>query len=1458
MKRLLRFTTYLALILGLASTCLSAADPLRVYIRSGEKTHGPGAHDHPRFLAEWMPLLNARGAVATGSDQFPSAAQLAETDVLVLNAGNAGDITGPNRANLHDYLTRGGGLVVLHAGAVAKDHAWYKSIIGGSWQQGTTKWLEAPMHLYFADRHHPITTNVSNWAMEDEIYYDMDLSDDIHVLATAYTPKAIDTQGRGNQEAQARAAEAVATKKAVNIYDHQPQIWTYERSFLPNASPYRAFVSIPGHFYENFNRPNYRAILLRGIAWAGHRANVDELCLPSELGDALIYPADGPIHPRKASANFEVHPEFEVKLVASEPLIEKVINVTWDEKGRLWVCETPEYPNGRRISESAVWQDSGTLKPNQPKRRAEDRISILTDTDGDGVMDTKKVFADDLELITSFVLYRNGAIAATSPDIWFLEDTTGDGTADKRTKLYTGLGTRDTHSLINNLRWGHDGWIYATHGYSTGDVTSPDGTTKFGRDGSGVVRFKPDGSAFEQFNSRNGNTWGLDITWDGQVFWTQPTSGTVFFHSVVPEPILAHGKIPGTNSWKGMIINQRTFPAIEWPEQAYVQIDQVGRFTAAAGCAIYEGGAWPDQWNYSYFTAEPTLNIVHHQFIKPDGVSYSVSKEKGREETEFIRSTDLWFRPIETRIGPDGALYLVDFYNQAVMHNDTRGPKHGPANAAIRPDRDHYHSRIWQVQHKQAKTLPALDLDRDDLDGLLAAIKTSPNAHVKKTALRLARENHASDPRVAAATPTMGSVAERAYHNAMVAKTPAARSAILDSYVTATDDWTRSAILAGTHSARTDWLLVALESPHGETLSSFVTVLSPAIQPRNAARLTAAVGQSTSPLSGQILSGIARVGKALPPLDAATTANLRQLINRSDTTAAAILLTSAWDTKGTLDSTVNPVAKQLLAKLGNSNWTDSQRAAAVAALLSLPQTRDPTLAKIATLLTDPKTSPTSQKALLLAVGQLTDRATSKLLVDTYVKTKNPAVFEVIIQRQEFSLALLKAIESNRLAPAALGPPNIDRLLRHPVRPVNRLASSVLGTSIQTSAEKDALIAQLLPAVSKPGDIANGRKIFAAACAICHKFGDVGQIDVGPPLAGIGSHGAAELLQAIVDPNRSVEPNYWQWNITTKQNQTYSGVIIRETTAGITLRNQGGDIEINSADISQRENTRRSLMPEGFGGLGEQNLRDLINYITASAQAPTTAAAAPAGDPTPKTGGPRDAPLPALEPIIWEAGKTRVLMISGGSSHQFGQFFGGTDRATLKAAGFSVNYTEDRDQATTALAAGEADVALISVNRKFFDTPEYRNALMAFAASGKGIIMHHPGTWYGYKEWPELNAQIVGGGARGHDKIAPYSVDNVQPTHPIMRGVPASFTVEDELYYINAEPAKIPVNTAPITVLAQSSPSKKFRAAHPIVWITQHPKSRIVGFTIGHDERAHDLIPYKTLLTNAVQWASERK
>jgi uncharacterized protein len=1647
----------------LSSFTTAFQEPLRVFIRSGPKSHGPGAHDYPRFLKEWVPLLNSRGASATGAEAFPTKAQLDQTDVLILHAQEAGNITdATERRNLGDFLARGGGLVVIHAGAVSNDPDWFKSIVGGSWRNGTTKWLEGPMNLYFNDHESPITNGVSNWGMDDEIYYDMDLSPAARILASAYTPKA----SMRDANAQKRADALTAGGTRVSIYDAQPQMWTYERTADGGRTPYRAFVSIPGHLYENFNRPNYRALLLRGIAWAAKRPNVDQLLASNERGDALRYVDGGPTRPDRAAEKIEVHPEFDLSLVAAEPLIAKAMNLDWDERGRLWVSETPEYPNGRRALNAPAWRDSGALKP-QPTRDPEDTVSILTDTNGDGVMDKKQVFADKLELVTGFVFYKSGVIAATSPDIWYLEDTNGDEVADQRTKLYTGLGTSDTHSVINNLRWGLDGWIYATHGYSAGMVTSADGTKNFGRDGSGVVRFKPDGSAFEQYSSRGGNTWGLDITWDGQVFWTQPTSGTVLFHTLLPETVLAAGKIAGTTSYKGMITNQTTYPLMKWPEQAYVQIDWVGQFTAAAGCAIYDGGAWPEKWRYAYFTGEPTLNIVHQQFVRTDGVSYTTSKESGREQTEFIRSRDMWFRPIETRVGPDGALYIVDFYNQAVIHNDTRGPQHNAANAALRPDRDHYFGRIWRVQHKQAKKLDVPVLDRRDLPALLRVMQTSPNAHVKQTAWRLARENFAGDARLPARP--MGSQPLALYERSKGAASPAQRKAVLDGFAAATDNWTKSAYVAAASTQPAAYVTDAFAYERPQALNEFVVSVLPAALPAGAESLivsAATAPASAAPLKAAVVRDIGRSDATPATLGGATVKALQTLLDDPATTAAVLPVIARWDKAGALGTAPDARAKALLGELAQPATADDRRVELAASLLAVPARRGDALGAVAPLLTDAALPVALRTRLIGAVGERGGADADAVLIAALARSNSTLVVDQLLRRPDSAQALIAALKKGTVTTANLGPTNVARLRTHPNRQVATEAAAYFDSIASATRAKSDIIASLLPEVEKPGDAAKGRTLFTGTCSVCHKFNDLGKSDVAPALTGMGTHGRAELLAHIIDPNREVDPSYWQWNVTTRRGETLAGVIASENAASITMRSPAGDVEVRKDDIATRENTRRSLMPEGLEALGADVLRDILTFMTGADQkfrvvdlraaytadsrrgfrvederdltvtlnkfgdvsvagvpffvmdpaksanglnlvalkggpgrenlsdgfplrieipmngvaaslhflggvgawawptggdpargirvmrvtvhyadgtseehvlkngehfadtfsnaevplstnagpltrtgqlryfalnlgkkaelaklvlesfdtdvvpatiaitagtdpatvktpssaAPAASAAAQAGAtqaganqaPGPKEGGRGDAPLPETKPIVWTAGKTKVLIIGGGSAHNFGLFFGTTDRATLEAAGFSVNYTEDRDQAAAEI--GKADVAVISVNRQFFDTPEYRKALFDFAAAGKGLVMLHPGTWYGYAQWPELNAAIVGGGARNHDRIAKFAVNTVKGDHPVMKGVPASFEVEDELYYVNAEADKVPPGTATIEVLAETSPSVRYKQPHPSVWITRHPTARIVGIALGHDERVHDMTAFKTLLVNAVRWA----
>ena len=732
MKKTINLLVVTALLV--ASLSATAAEPLRVFIRGGVKTHGPNQHDHPRFLKEWTTLLGDRGMQVTGDLDFPEPEQLEKTDVMIIYAADGMKIAGTQRADLEKFLKRGGGLVVLHDGVVSGDqHEWCKSTIGGAWRwpsadvpkDKATKWFEGNVGICWVDQDHPISKGISNFDWKDEIYYDMDLAPDIGVLATSFH----------------------------NVFVIAPQVWTYEKTISGGATPYRAFVSLPGHDFDVFNSPQYRAILMRGIAWAGKRTSVDEFCKKEEL-DSLLYPPGGPLPAKDALKTFNLHPEFNISLVADEKLAEKIMSVEWDTKGRMWVVETPEYPGGRDINKNDGKITPWRLRnPNEfpiggkEKRANRDRISILEDTNGDGVMDKKTVFADGLELATSVVLYKDGAIVTQAPDILWIRDTDGDGKADKFQVLSTGWGTGDTHSVTSNLRWGADGWVYGSVGYSAGDVSSGDGTKKFGRISAGIYRFRPDGSALEQISSGACNTWGCEIAPDGEIFFSTATCGQPILHVVMPDKVISRSGVAGVRSANPIMEENKVFPGRKEARQPYVQIDWVGAWTAAAGATIYDGGAWPTKWqgpSWSFFLHEPTVWLMHHEFLDPNGVTYKGRREEARKETHFLTSTDYWFKPIHSRVGPDGALYLVDMYNQIAVHNDTRGPAHGARNAASRPDRDHHFTRVYRIQHKEAHALPPFDLNSKKAAKLVAMLD-HPNGWVRTTANRLLSEGAGRD-----------------------------------------------------------------------------------------------------------------------------------------------------------------------------------------------------------------------------------------------------------------------------------------------------------------------------------------------------------------------------------------------------------------------------------------------------------------------------------------------------------------------------------------------------------------------------------------------------------------------------------------------------------------------------------------------------------------------------------------
>jgi uncharacterized protein len=252
-----------------AQSASQAPAPLRIFLRGGPKNHGPagnGLHDSEVWVREWRPLLASRGATVDGGLGFPTAAQLDNTDVLVMFAANAGTILGDERTRLEKFLKRGGGIVCLHDAVVtAQEPQWFKTIVGGAWENGVAKYFEGENTYYYVNAEHPITKGASNFTIEDEVYWNLHMMPDAQVLAVSMQP----------------APRGVVTQAERGIGMLIPQIWVYHHQ-LEGGQPYRAFVSLLGHHFSTFESPHVRAIILRGIAWAGKRP-VESLTTPEEV-----------------------------------------------------------------------------------------------------------------------------------------------------------------------------------------------------------------------------------------------------------------------------------------------------------------------------------------------------------------------------------------------------------------------------------------------------------------------------------------------------------------------------------------------------------------------------------------------------------------------------------------------------------------------------------------------------------------------------------------------------------------------------------------------------------------------------------------------------------------------------------------------------------------------------------------------------------------------------------------------------------------------------------------------------------------------------------------------------------------------------------------------------------------------------------------------------------------------
>jgi len=707
----------------LFTAALVSAAPLRVLVVS----------DNDAATRGTVAYLTKGGAQVSTAN-VASTEALAKADVVVLYQSKFAAYPASAQQALGAFAKRGGGVVAVHGAIAAGDVEFGKKVFGGAWTSESQKFGNNMLLCIRTDAH-PVTMSASTFDLQDDTVYDLALNENIFVLGSAFTPKVTNDR-RKSTEAKDRAS----------IYDIQPQLWVHE------AGDHRSAVFLAGANAGTLDHVSFRTFIARATAWTAKRPSTDELCAKSDLED-VRYPTGGPRRGPDAVAQFKLQPGFKVSVLATEPLINKPIAMQWDERGRLWVAETPEYPNGRRPLNAEAWKEGGVLAPGNYDRPAHDKISVLVSSKNDGVFDQKVIFHEGLELITGFCIYKDGVIVVAQKNIVWLRDTNGDGKADKEEVLFGGFTPGDTHFVANHFIVAPDGWIYASNG-GGGTATHAKTGEAMARLSPGTFRFKPDGSAIEQVASQGGNSFGNEVTSDMELYHGKATNGNPIQHVVLPEQILA--KAPGTPAKAFNSVNRgRPVVRADMPDRApLMQIDQVGHYSAGCAAAVYEGGAWPKEYHGTVWMSEPILDIVHHEKLVLDGAFYR--GELLLENKEWLRSADHWFCPIDISFGPDGAMYILDFYTPVVAHNDTRGPQHSKSGASVRPDREHYFGRIYRIQHEKAPTFGHPDLAKADAAGLVEAF-SHPSKVVRFNALRVLMDRDAAVQ--AAAVPLLANVA---------------------------------------------------------------------------------------------------------------------------------------------------------------------------------------------------------------------------------------------------------------------------------------------------------------------------------------------------------------------------------------------------------------------------------------------------------------------------------------------------------------------------------------------------------------------------------------------------------------------------------------------------------------------------------------------------------------------------
>ena len=1177
-----------------------------------------------------------------------SAKNLAGYDGLIVYA-NIDAITPEHEKALLEYVEGGKGFIPLHCATYCfRNSAKVVDLMGGQFlRHGTGTFRVTP-----AVKEHPITKGFGGFESWDETY--------VHTK---------------HNEKDRTVLEYRESRK-------EKEPWTWVRT----QGKGRVFYTAWGHDERTFGHPGFHNLVERGIRWACHddpsavpnffdkpeMVGPSKNVKPFEFAEAKLpfYPPDrgksGPISkmqmplPPEESIKHYQHPAgLEMKLFASEPNFGgKPIALAWDERGRLWVAVTVDYPNDM-----------------QREGQGHDKILICEDTNGDGVADKFTVFADKLSIPTSLTFAYGGIVVHQAPHTLFLKDTNGDNRADVKTVLFSGWGTGDTHAGPSNLRYGPDGWYYGMVGYSGFRGTVAGEELRFGQ---GFYRFKLEKNdagdvkvaKLEFLRGTSNNSWGVGFSEEGLLFGSTANGCASVY---LPIPNRYYEKVRGFSS----SVLQSILPSnqVQAIVKDYRQVDWHGGFTAAAGHAIYTARAYPrEYWNRAAFVSEPTAHLTATLILKPNGTDFTASYG-----WNLVAGQDDWQAPIVAEVGPDGNMWLIDWYNIIVQHNPTPvGFDNGKGNAYITNLRDKKHGRVYRLVPTGQKP-EAVDLSKASDEQLVATLKNSnmlwrlhaqrllierkaitqvgalhklttdksvddvglnvgvmhalwtlsslkllegnrwqitlglqhPSAMVRANAVRVIStkmlelgefdcREYLKDANLHVRLNTLLTLSESREFDEI----GEAIARMLAEASNLNDRWLPDAITTAGATHAGGFLSTAIRmklSPKAMGIVAIVAEHAGRSAMTNVAITLPRWAKDANPETAEaIVAGLAKgwPKTKLVMLSPDTQDGLKTLLDRLPASGRGqlIRLVSNWGSTS-FDRYLAEITAVFEKTALDAKANDEERIAAAKQLVEF-RVAD---AKAAGILVDAITlraSPALANGFIDAASLSAAPELGAILAKRYPDWSpgiRATALRVMLAKPDATRALLQAIEAGAISIDDLVLDQKQALASHPDAAIQKRAKAILAKGGGLpNADRQKVIEELKPITKQTGDAVAGKLMYTKHCAACHQHSGEGT-KIGPDMTGMAVHPKEELLTHIIDPSRSVEGNFKLFQVSLTNEKVLNGMMASETKTTIELIDSLAKRHvILREDIDSIKPSNKSLMPDGFEK--QMNQKELADLL----------------------------------------------------------------------------------------------------------------------------------------------------------------------------------------------------------------------------------------------------------------------